>query len=97
MGIADGFSDHEPVEQDSLRVRTDLFRHALAGSIPNSDHDLHANKPQMLEGKTRDKLRRASRNALTVKGGPYPIAEVAEMINRVDAAQGARAEKVTPT
>src|SRR5687767_4509195 len=74
----------------------ELFRHTQAGLIAHGDHDLHAYQSQMLKGKARHEFRSASCNTLPVTGSPYPVAQIAEVINRVNAAQRARAKKVIP-
>ena len=93
MRVADGFADHHSVQQNSLIMSADLFRHPQAGLIFQGNHDLHAYQPELFEGKARGEPRGTPRNPMTMTGRPHPVPQVAEMVNRVDAAQRTCTEK----
>src|SRR5581483_9154168 len=79
--------------QNPLAMRADLVRDLLTGFVFHSDDNFHANQFQSFEREARREAGGAPGIAVSALRASNPIAEVAEMIERMNLAETQSAEE----
>ena len=73
--------------------RTGFFGDSLTGDVIYGGNDLDALETELGETKARCQSRGAGRKALTGGAGPYPVAQIGELMNAIDEVQTHAADK----
>ena len=81
--------------QEALACRARFLGHALTAGIAHGSDDFKALQFQFLEAELRTQPRGGQRYSAARAAGPYPVAQIGEVVNRIDLIDADRAQELS--